>query len=326
MPQGLARYGFDENPFFPSAELNPLVVATDLDRFLRIDGFMVLNDLDRQLEKAASRPGPLFFLVTGRDKSGRSSVANYLMARYCEYNAISAGNLIVPARKVDDHDTFSTFKKWLTGLQIALKKINGFPKDLKDDFSEGLNAADRATMGPIFQDLAARSSVFLANIRPRERCGFACCLEKIPTYEIISKAMEIFDGVKTIAIFTAGDYEDSTRDVIWPFKQSHGNASECLVELGQFSGTDVSELVEAHWGRVSVKPNPFDLTGVAKAFWKPRTIAQHLFLLAELLRLKVEEHNDGPEWPNDAVLAFPEKDLPRLVKYAADRAGGLGQP
>lgn len=323
MPSGLARYGFSENPFSPAAALNPLSAAGDLERFVKTDGFTVLDDLDQHLAGAALHQGPLFFLVSGRDKSGRSSVANYLMARYCHYNSILPANFIVPGRRVDSHDKFAIFKKWLTGLLIDLKKLKSFPEDLKKDFLEGLGSADLITMGPVFHDLVARSSELLARMDPELPFGFACCLEKVPTFEIISAAMEIFEDVKTMCIFTVGDYDNLQKDVIWPFRQSPNIAAQCFVELSQLSGNDVSVLVHERWSHVSQKPNPFDLAGIASAFRKPRTIAQVLFLVAELLRFKIEQHHVGPEWPDDEVLAFSAADLPRLVRYAADRAGEI---
>src|SRR5262245_24008167 len=108
MADGLARYGLNDNPF--CMKLKPLEQAQHEQWLVRVDGFKELDEIDNYLKQEAAQDKPLFFLVTGRNGTGRTCAADYILARYRHYLQIPVDRFIVPDREVNNHDVVDTFQ------------------------------------------------------------------------------------------------------------------------------------------------------------------------------------------------------------------------
>lgn len=317
MFEGLCRYGFTENPYL-RGELNPLSSATDGELLVRVDGFSKLDELDLALKNAVDQRHPLFFLVSGKSGSGRSSAANYIMARYCYHRGIDRSRFIIPNRQAAGYDKLAIFKKWFTFLRTAInvKRIT-LPQDLKDDFDSYMKNADPDTMEGSFQDLALRISAELGDLpTPPGPAGFGCCLEDVKTYDIINSALQIFDTVNTICVFTVGDYEEGKTEVIGPFLQKAKSFSGKAIELSLIQGADVLTVVEERWKKVCAHPSPFDAQGIEQAFSdKPRPVAQVLSLMGKAIDMKLVQFPNGPPYPEAEELRFSAIQIAESVKF-----------
>lgn len=309
IPKGLIRYGLDDNPFKPRI-LDPLSRQNDSDLFVRVDGFNKLDSIREQFDKTIKNNKPLFCLVAGRNHTGRTSVANFILAEYCKQQNLPHDKLIVPKRIVDNHDEFTLYKRWLVFLsnEIRRRKIN-LPQQLQNDIREEIRAVDRDIFEATFQDLTYRISDSLS-----ENTSFGVCLENVPTYQIIKSAMEIFELTNTVVIFTVDDYSETRQNVIDPFKAAAKEKDNLMIiEITPLNGQDVCAVVQHRWSYVSGEPNPFDIGGVKQAFSdKERPLGKALFLLAQLLDVKNGININGPKWPAEE-LKFSSDELCQLV-------------
>src|SRR5256885_293944 len=109
------RYGFKQNTF--NLKLEPLVDVNHRNRFIYVDGFNRLKEIDEYLKNVAKKDGPQFFLVTGKSGTGRTCVANFLLACYREHRGIPQDQFVVPilAHNIN-HSEFNVFKNWLLQL------------------------------------------------------------------------------------------------------------------------------------------------------------------------------------------------------------------
>jgi hypothetical protein len=217
----------------------------------------------------------------------------------------------------DGHDKVFIIKKWMGYLRARInQKRLELPDALWQKFQSYLTETKEETLEPDFQDVTGRISAELG--RPEVGYGFACCLEDVQDFKIIAAAMEIFETVETVCIFTARDYYNVQNDIIAPFNAKAERMGGVTYELNLLSGFDVRKIVETRWKETSacgmkekcVCRNPFDLDGIVEAFNdKPRTIARSLLLVAELLEDRVRNLPAGACWPDDPNLGFSSSHL-----------------
>src|SRR5262245_2529987 len=123
MPK-LDRYGLENNPY--RVKLDPLSTDNHGTWVARVDGFAKLKSIEDDLEKAVNQKQSRFFLVTGRSGTGRTCVANYILARYRDLRGIPPERFLVPPRNVNTHDEFITFKSWLIFLRTAINNLKPY--------------------------------------------------------------------------------------------------------------------------------------------------------------------------------------------------------
>lgn len=306
MPCGLDRYGLRDNPF--RLRLEPLVQSLHEDMVVPVDGFRKLSAIDEYLRQTANQEKPLFFLVTGRNGTGRTCVADYILARYRHYRQIPAERFIVPHREVDDDYVFQAFQSWLIFLYNGLSDLRPVVKLLDVNLLSKVQAASETTMEAIYQGLMTSLHKVVAN----QNVGFGCCLEDVPNYGYISAAFKIFQKTQTVCVFTAKDYEEGRTKIIEPFKQK---AMGQVIELSPLVGQHVKTLVEQRWRQTTQSPSPFDPEGLANAFdIKTWTIARALWLASKILEFKVPLHIDGGQWPQDETLRVSPNELEHYIR------------
>lgn len=305
MPFGFARYGLEGNPF--RIELKPLAKADHEEMVVQVDGFRKLPEIDDYLKQMASREQPLFFLVTGRNGSGRTCVADYILARYRYHRQIPPERFIVPDREVSNHDVYETFQNWMIYLHNELDALRPLVK-LEENLLDRIQRTQPATMEAVFQGLMTS----IHKVSKAGDAGFGCCLEDVLTYNFINSAFKIFQKTQTICVFTAKDYEEWQKQVIEPF---HQRALGHVIELSPLVGQHVQILVEQRWQQIANSPSPFDAEGLADAFdKKPRTIGRALKIVSKILAIKVPLHIEGGIWPHDETLRLSHKELENFVR------------
>jgi hypothetical protein len=311
MPLGLERYGLLANPY-ARRELNPLTNEGHEKLLIRVDGFNQLDDIDTYLARAAKESNTCFFLVTGESGAGRTSAANYILARYRHHRGIPPERFIVPSRKTEDYDWVAVFRRWMLSLstEIYLKRVS-LPPQLAADFKELAARLDKDTLEPICHDLLVRIADELAQ-DPR-RAAFGLCFENVREYRMISSAYEIFEGVPSICVFTTLDNAERRTDVIDPFRKKAAG-SRRLVELSGLRGDDVEKVVEAHWAQAAAAVPPPFAPGAVRAIFndKDRPIGRILVLFEGVLEAKLLAVGEGAAWPAPE-LRFDAPGLKGLV-------------
>lgn len=313
------RYGLPANPY-RKEPLDSLADPVNAERLLiEVDGCSNLkNRVDSHLQTRIQNSKPAFFLVAGTNGTGRTSVANYILARYCHLTNVKPDQFIVPKREVKNCDEFDTFRNWFAFLRGGIRGKQG--KSLShglDKFLEKLPTdADRGTMVPLFADLAREVSEALAKqefpLGQKAPAAFGLCLEDVPKYDIVRAALDIFEEVPTIGIFTTLDYENAGKDVADLFRQKAGAAHQ-VVELSLLSPDDIDVVVNSRWKACTQVPPPFDSGEVGQALGqKPRSLAKVCVLMTALLELKLNEYPDGC-WPHNANLRITAKQIANHV-------------
>lgn len=328
-PLGLGRVGLKTNPF-ARRKLDP--IGTPAHRALildSVDGFRKLNHLDDVLCSAIEERHATFALVTGGTGAGRTTAANFLLARYRDllverWRAVDKQLASAPSASflgrqfiVPNHDPISVFGGWFAALNADLKR-----KRWLDDRA----LADEVEKGPTLSDIRLTSDArYLAGrlhdeLEPRAR-GFGVFLDDVPTFEIIKMAIDIFCEIPVLCVFTTLETDDQLSAVIRPFmKKAQDESSLVRVPLSPVRGGDVAEVVEHHWSKAAQwlgapLANPFDPDVVARVFDAPRSIGKVLRVFATVLERRLEQFQ-----PND-VLEF--KDSDRLGEMVESIEGDL---
>lgn len=292
------RYGLQDNPF-RKRELDPLNNPADESELAEIDGFSTHKpQVDAILEAAVKEKGPAFFLVAGNSGTGRSSVANWILARYCDLRGIERNRLIVPRRKVSNRDDFDTFLNWFAFLHNSIgdKEEIDLGKKLGDALEAVANTVQRVTMVPKFSDLAKRLSTTLTAQKSANGtampAAFGICLEKIEEYRIIRTAIDIFEDVPTVGVFTTFDLANVGKEAVDLFRQGSGRTRH-VVELGSLSAPEVVTIIGKRWSDASKYPDkpPFDPNAIEQVLGHPpRTPGRILVIMARLIDFKLGEH------------------------------------
>jgi len=337
-PQGLERYNLTENPY-ANRELNPLKRQEDLERIARVDSFSLLEQVDVYLDARVQAGEPAFLVVNGRNGSGRSSVANYILARYRQLRGIDPQHFVVPNSGPLHDDPFGIYKNWALYLYDVLDEQN---LELDDAVEQELitlpTAVDRETLPPRFMTLMRRVSRTLGAAMPP--AGFGICLEDVTSLPIITTGKTIFQRAQTVCVFTTLSYESIMRATgnalagggrelpgFHLLGSREGSAGSVpagggrelpgeLIDLNPLKGKDVEAVIRIRWN--GTLPHPFDAngTGIEDAFPVARPIGQVLHAAATLLDDKVRTSPLGPPWPAAQELGFGHDDLVQEVPIA----------
>lgn len=313
-------YGLQGNPY-RIGMVDPLLNPKYVPQIVEVDGFCSLKQVVSYLQKkVVDENKPAFFVVTGKNGTGRTSLANYILVRYCEYRGIDRAKLIVPPRIVENHDDLDIFRTWFAYLYNGIDEKN---LKLNKDFSEMLmnepGKIDRSVMKPRFNLLAKKVNNVLSNA---ENCaGFGICLENVPNVAIIRSALAVFENVQTVGIFTILDYESTGKDVADMFRRNEAHHQDVLdqvfVELSPLSAPDISTLVLACWN--GTQPSPFDPAETGRILGKkPRPMAYVLRVLEKTLDTKLIHVQSGLSWPHDENLRITIEQLEDTI----DNLGG----
>lgn len=314
----LARLGAKVDPYPPKSAIDPFTTGMPCDLLARVSSFEQLDRIDARLHRAIDEERPAYLLVTGRSGSGRSSMANCIMARYCHHRNLPLDHFILPNRNAASNCAkLSAFKAWFTALRndIFRRKLS-LSKNLTERIPEYLKESDDDTMEANFQYLALEIAEELRAIGAEGRAPylFGCCLEDVKSYAIIKAALDIFREVQTVCIFTVGDYDNERMEIIDLFRTKH--VGERFVQLHPLLGHDASRLLQRRWELLlgSDCPFPFDADELATALGdKPRTVGKILTLMNIMLQMKLNSTPPGEPWPHDPALRFTAAELRNIA-------------
>jgi hypothetical protein len=324
-------YRLAMNPFCNFA-LDPLKVRGSDRQFVAAEGFPKDETLDNRLKSTVKqhKPKPAFFLVAGKSGSGRSSVANLILARYAAQLGVPGELLFIPKYdfnpKAEDsvqglgRDSCDIFRAWFGDLQNLIDdaKIK-LGDELEKLFSETLNNLTNQNMAYSLQRLAKRVAEALANLLDKATgtistpAAYGLLFEDVPTVEIIEDAFLIFKGVPVTCVFTTRNYDKKVDgdDIIGKFLANPGPFQE-VITLYPVGATEVSNVVHSRWKSACevLDPLPFDPDEVGMVFGRPpRTIAQALSIMGELIGWKLRQQSGKSPWPDNDELRITRKQM-----------------
>ena len=245
--QGLARYRLTRNPF-DYGELDP-VQRPDDGRLLfpAVDGFKRLPQVEQRMKEEIDAGEPSFFLVVGRTGAGRSSVANYLVARHRELRGIDAERFVYIAEKgrsqpaqVAPRGSRSRFRTPST------RQSPGIPPGTTDTLTATLSQIDEDTATV---QLAGAIAQLKVKLKPLPAVGIGVVLDEVPDYAVLRDVMEMFGQSKAIVILTVQDYKEAATEVLHPYRTAIGEeeAVRSMIRLDDVAGQEVADLVYHRW-------------------------------------------------------------------------------
>lgn len=328
MADFLPYYSLEENPFRSESYLDPLLdFENESKRLIAVDGFDKLGKIDECLEKNKKNKKTSYFLVTGRSGAGRTSAANYVLARYCQIHNISPQRFVVPKRDKDENPyqlavgeyPLPIYTKWFLLLYDEIDRAHILEDEVMErELSNATTGLSEENYTSKLRRIVRRLNESLYPDPPskKEPAGFGLCLEDISRYSYIQAALDIFDAARTVCVFSVGAYDSYDTYVIKPFKAKFGPDSEpMIIDLGLMNGNDVKRLVEERWRVVSDCESPFDSEGIRREFDdNPRIVGEVLNVLTAVIYGKSTEHIGKPPYPQNKELRISKDDIRRYTK------------
>lgn len=292
MAERYARYGLKGNPFIPRP-LNPRENPEDSNQIARLVKFH-LDDTDGTLQAKIKAGEPAFFLISGKDGTGRTSIANYILTTYCQ----SAGynQLIFPEIEKLNHNADDVYRDWMLRLLTALDRADiDIGSELYNNISNQVTLQNTppSLLNSKFQSLVIKLT---RAMDPLHAC-LGIYLENIPTLELFDTARDIFRYSHAICVMTISESVLAGLQ-----KKVQGDHTHIVLE--EIEGADVWEVIEKRW--TGYPPNPFNKNGVIKAFSQRVPIARAIVLTGKLLMNMLDFNPQGNEWPHAKELEFHE--------------------
>ncbi|MBI4877223.1 MAG: ATP-binding protein [Acidobacteria bacterium] len=316
----LAKYNVPRNPFEP-VPLNPVDNADDGRMLVPVDGFANLDPLDAAFQSASDRGGPVFVMVVGASGSGRSSLANCVVARYRDHRHVSQDRFLWVDLRVENHNAHEHFRAALVDLEAQLdEKGLGMTDALRAEFQQCQQAAMDLAGERRLKNLFRHISTDLG--KAAEPVAFGLCFDKLLSYDLIRIAFSVLENARAVCVFTVDDYGAKKIELIEPFRDAAPpNASKTLLQLGLISGAEIRRLIEDRWNFVNrnrdpIPPNPFPPQDVEQILGGlPRTVGRVLRMTGQMIERRAQAVDDAQPWPGNSQLGFSRQQLKELVQY-----------
>lgn len=305
------RYGLTETPYGEVRPLDPIEHPSDRDLLVKavIDTFS--ETIEGPLQRAHAEGEPVFFLVAGRSRSGRSTMANFILDLHRELRGINRAQFVVPqlsgGRDSSGHDPYALFKDWIRKwLFYELKKKNLIPLAFHARVTEIMREATDEDYERHFLEFVDFTHQRLRDGDPS--AGFGVCIENVRTIAHVDAALEIFQFTPVAVVFTvvlpphAEASKDAAVDVMATLTDSqHDYRSKIqLVDLQPLPDDVVAEVASVRWN--GPDPAPFELGVFDGAFGKEApTFGRTLSTLARLLQTRAAQAPPGIAWPHDSL-------------------------
>lgn len=303
------RYSLAAHPYDWERELDPLARGSDAELLVHVAGYKELDKVGDLCDRALKEKRPVYFFVKGRDGSGRSSAARFIIASYCDRRKLQHERLIVPTVGAEHSDALGILKEWMTELfdEIDNRRIT-IPDELQRDFADAIKASSLEEGKPKFLKLARRVAEELNSFQ----AGFAVCLERVTDGRVVKAVIDILKKTQTVCVFTTGDYKDRV-----PVSEAFDEAVKQEDKLNKnltltpLRGADVRAIVDQRWQKTTKVDNPFDLPGIEQIFDdKERSVKRILYLIERFLSFGAGKWCLGePGWPTNKKLGLQVKEL-----------------
>jgi hypothetical protein len=309
---GIRRYGLSVNPY----ALRPLDELSRPSDGEQLTEVAALADVRAYIDRAVELREPAIVLITGGKGTGRTTVANHLLAYYRSRRAVAPGRFVVPDVKLTTRDDYGIFRNWVASLALNLE-MEGVPLP-------GVYARlhDGAELDPVtYQTTLALLMSGLPEILSGHEVAFGVRLENVETYAVVEAALSVFGASETIVVLTMLDYSETRESVLTPFRQHQptGSAADGLhypvLSLTAMDGEAASTLIERRWRSASALEPPFERPTLVSAFSDRRRAAGKILRFTyRALNHKLAQEGTGGLWPEATELAFGDAELHAFVK------------
>jgi hypothetical protein len=310
-PPRYELYGLaGRNPYSPRP-LDPIAHPGDRTLMLDLDGFLKTEPLYAYLLDAATAGRPAFVVVSGRNYTGRTSVANCILDLYRELLKVD-DRFLVTRTEVAHHRDFEWLQQAIVQLQTEagmaeLKLTSQLVSDLDriEDIKETIYQQR-------FQAIARRLSAELAG--QGGGYSFGLVFEGLRTTTLISAAQTVFRDTRSITVFTHPDYRHAQTPAASLLSPGLMPDNLYIVRLMPLNPGQIRMLAEGRWKQSSALHCPFDPAGLDQMFHDaPVPIKAALIKLAQLLDYRLSIATGDLPWPENKELGMSRQWLVETV-------------
>jgi hypothetical protein len=296
-------YGLaDGNPYV-HRPLNPLKTPADDGRLLGLNGFVERDDVRSYLQGRKDSQQPAFVLVGGRNLTGRTSVANWILHSYFEARQ-AQGRFLAICVPVKDQATFPWLLKAVAQLwsDITDPPGLGLNQDTLDRIEKCLTYTAAMPYEELFQSALRVLSIELTS----RKYTLGVVFEGIRDAEFIASAKTVFARSEAVVVFTYDDYEHSQTTDAKGFRAVQFDDVLHLY-LEPLKSWQVSLLAKSRWTDASATAFPFEDRALEEIYKDNRTpIKKVLKRLEDFLDYKLEiVPPDAAAWPGNGELYMP---------------------
>ncbi|MEV8639095.1 hypothetical protein AB0395_46305 [Streptosporangium sp. NPDC051023] len=278
---------------------------------LDLDGYAYVEPVYAYLHQAVLAGRPAFVVISGRDYTGRTSMANCVLDLYRELRATD-GRYLVARVEIGHHRDFEWIQQAMAQLQNEVDMAEVSLTDKLIRLLDGIGEVQESIYPQRFQGLARMLSTELAG--QRSPYAFGVLFEDLRTASFVNVAQTVFRNTQSIVVFTHRAYEHAqtpAADLLQPelfAEDTH------VVELRPLVESQIQSLARGRWEQASPLHCPFDLDGVAEIFRSaPTPIKAVLTRLAKLLDYRLSLVNGQVPWPDNSELGMSREWLVATV-------------
>ncbi|WP_144126973.1 hypothetical protein [Catellatospora sichuanensis] len=306
-PLQYALYGLNgKNPFEPRV-LDPFEDPDDFSELLGLDGFVRIEAITKHIQTAIDQDRPSFFVVSGRDRTGRTSVANCILHMYQQLRGL--GDHFLPGRvTVANHNDQESLGRALAQLQ---NEVDFAALDLDHRTLRLLNELEDIATSRYEQRLQAVAYMIARDLaRLKTPHGFGLLFEGIRTGGLIASAQAVFQRAPSVIVFTHSSYDHSQTTMADQINSATLDDSVHLVHLRPLASPQINELAARRWNAASPHDCPYDRAGLDRVYRnEPMPIKAVLHQLARLLDYRLRTNVVDEPWPENRHLGMPEEWL-----------------
>lgn len=310
----LPAYQLPCNPF-PRRPLMSLESDGDHDCFSMVDGWKGLDvAAESFIAKKVSDEKPVHFVLVGADKTGRTSIANYLVRLWANRRGGKDAVVVNTRDPGANSGTYSIEGNMIQWAQefLALNIVKNL--GLAPSTLDCLRRLSPSNWNPslMSEALANLEHDFRNSGQNGQQRFLAAIFEHGRGDELVMKIKDSFKHTQAIVVTTIDDTGDSGK-LVSSVVDTHFDG--LALRLRPIQGADVVTLIKHQWERVgNGMENPFDLTAVEDVFDSPRPIGRVVGMLAWLLDNANAAHGGVAPWPSTRTLAFGEEALRAHVR------------
>lgn len=305
-----ARYGLgDLNPY-QHRTLDPVTQPRDRELQSDLGGFLQRELIESYLKKTIAEERPAFVVVSGHDRSGRTSTANHVLDVYRRLRPVS-DRFLVARLEVRQHDEVNLAHQVMAKLQNAAFYAGVGLSPETNTALEGSSGVDPKVFRQHLQRIARRVDLDLAGLP--EPYAFGLCFEGLLSAGLISDMKEIFESTRCVVVFTHQNREHAQTAASGKIRSALSDDG-LFVGLRPLAGSQVRMLAESRWRHVSDLDCPFDLEGVEEVFAEPAIpIKLALNRLEWCLEHRLKSTETDGTWPDDTSLALTRRWLKTAI-------------
>ncbi|TYB65978.1 hypothetical protein FXF51_17405 [Nonomuraea sp. PA05] len=301
-------YGLHQGNPYRTEPLDPLGRSGDRTLMVDIDWFVSTEALRAYLRRTVEAGESAFVVVSGRDYTGRTTIANHVLDVYRQVRDLESDRLLISRIDVEHHHDFEWVKKAMVELQTEIEEA-----DLS--LSPGLTAS-LDTIESIEEDVyQSRYRGLARRLRGElwgqdQPCSFGVVFEGLRQTTLVEAMRKVFRSSQSIAVFTHGDYKHANT----PSHEELSRLDVHLIKLEPLHGDQVRHLAEQRWRSASELPSPFPPDSLEAAWPAPTPIKSVVSTLGALVDMRLGSAACHGPWPQNAELEIPHRFMVSMIR------------